>query len=136
VYCEIRGESLPETFQETPPGGGSPRLAALVYELEVRFRPDPTEPCTSWSETVDLPCRLLTIAAGAAARARVAVVAREVAVTMAQSHIERAGESARLSREALANRGRARIPFPLVGATYALHWTTVRPATATTSDVA
>jgi hypothetical protein len=126
VYCEIRGESLPETFQSGPAPNGQPRLAALMYELEARFRPDPSEPCTSWPETVELPCRVLMIEARAAAGARVAVAVREVAVTMAQAQIERAGESARLSRQALANRGRTVVAYPLVGATYALHWTTVR----------
>jgi hypothetical protein len=126
VYCQIRGESLPETFQGEPAPGGRPRLAALMYELEARFLPDESEPCTSWPETVELPCRLLTIETRAAAGARVAVATREVSVTMAQAHIERASESARLSLQALANRGRTVVPYPLVGATYALHWTTVR----------
>jgi hypothetical protein len=127
VYCDIRGESLPETFLDGQTSGGQPRLAALIYELEARFRPDQSEACTSWPETVELPCRLLTIEARAAAGARVAIAAREVSVTMSQAHIERAGESTRLSLQALANRGTTVIAYPLVGATYALHWTTVRP---------
>jgi hypothetical protein len=51
---------------------------------------------------------------------------------MAQSYLEREEESAGLSRQAIANRGRVTIPYPLVGATYSLHWTTVRPGGTTT----
>jgi hypothetical protein len=47
----------------------------------------------------------------------------------AQSHVELADESGRLSREVIANRGTATIAYPLVGATYELSWDTVRVAT-------
>jgi hypothetical protein len=129
TYCEIRGESLPETFQET--GDRAPAtMAALVFELEARYGPaSGPEPERSWSETIELPCRLLTIEAAAGTGSRVAVVARTVRATMAQSHVELADESGRLSREVIANRGTATIAYPLVGATYELSWDTVRRST-------
>jgi hypothetical protein len=125
VHCQIQGEGLPETFH-TPAPGRSPTLAAMLFEVEARFRPSPSDPCRSWSEAVDLPCRLLTITAETGPLAQIAVASRAVDVAMTTSQIERAGDSARLTRQQLANRGGARIPFPLSGATYVLHWTTVR----------
>jgi hypothetical protein len=126
VYCEISGESLPDSLHDADPSGGLPRLAALVYELEARCGPGDDEPLASWSESVELPCRLLTIEATAVAGLRSAILARRVDVTMAQSYLQRTEESASLSRQAIANRGRVEVSYPLVGAAYGLHWTTAR----------
>jgi hypothetical protein len=128
VYCEINGESLPDSLHDPDASGGTPRLAVLVYELEARYGPADVEPITSWSEDVELPCRLLTVEVTTAVGLHSAVLARHVSVTMAQSYLERAEEGAGLSRQAIANRGRVRISYPLVGATYSLLWTTVRPS--------
>jgi hypothetical protein len=126
VYGEIVGECLPETFHHATSAGGPAPLAALLYEVEARYPPGP-EAMTSWSETVELPCRLLTIDVRTAAGTRVEVVPRGVRIAMPQSHLDRSAESAVLTRCALAGRGRATMPYPLVGAAYTLDWTTVRP---------
>ena len=67
-------------------------------------------------DTIELPCRLLTMEVVAGAGSRQAVVARAVSATMAQSRLELADESSRLSRQVLSTRGRTMVAYPLVGA--------------------
>ena len=73
-----------------------------------------------------LPCRLLTIEAEAATRSGAAVVARGLTATITQSHRELLDESTALTEAVLRSRGAARVRYPRQGATYTLHWTTVR----------
>jgi hypothetical protein len=55
-----------------------------------------------------------------------AAVATSVSAAMTQQRTELTEDTARLTRQLLADRGLARIAYPVLGATYTLHWTMVR----------
>jgi hypothetical protein len=128
AYWVIRGECLPESYQESheATSGGPRTMVALLYEADATYGPGAVEPETSWSEAIELPCRLLTIEAATDANAKAAVVATSVTAVHTQPRTELVEEGTRLSRQLLANRGAARITYPMLGVTYGLHWTTVR----------
>lgn len=125
AYWIIRGQCLPESYQDpTEPAPGTPAaMIALLYDVEAEIGRGVDEP--SWSETTEVPCRTLTIEVAPRAGSRVAIAAGAVSATLSPSRAERADESRRLTRQFLANRGAVTIEYPLLGATYALHWSTL-----------
>jgi hypothetical protein len=129
AYWMIHGESLPETYQRTEGAEpeAPPTMIALLYEVEAAYTAaEPAAGESSWSEVVQLPCRLLTIEAAGRRGSAVAIVPMGVRATLSQSRTELDEETRRLSRQVVANRGVVRIPYPLVGTTYTLSWRRLR----------
>lgn len=101
----------------------SETMIALLYEVEASCAPQPD---TSWSESIQLPCRHLTMQVVPGRTLGRTVALRTVCAMLTESSVELADETGRLARLDLPDRAATSIDCPLYGVTYTMTWDCLR----------
>ena len=122
VTWAIRGERLPEAFLRDV-GAGRREFVALLYKIDAEVAENGFSLWnTEWPETVDLPCRFLSLAVLADEDSGCQLIPDGMTVALFGSSSQLPEETMKYSREALLNHGKVAISYPLQGATYSLQW--------------